>query len=399
MNYRLLIIINRFVIGGQAADTIPLLYKLKDKYQIKIIYGEKEADETEPLFLLKQYPGLDIEKISSLRRSINPFIDIITLFKINTYIRKYKPDIVHTHGAKSGLLGRTAAWLWGRSVIIHTFHGHLFHSYFNRFTTNIIIFLERTLARITDAAIALSPSQQNELVHRFKIFNQDKVFEIPLGMIEPDERYLQKQNIRELYKIKQEEVIIAIIGRIVPIKNHIEFLKIASNILSGERKNIKFIIIGDGNNRVLLEDYLHQKGYSFSLPGNIVENANFIFTSWISDLYTVMDEIDIVVLTSSNEGTPVSLIEAQLCAKPVVGYNVGGVKDTFIDKESGFLIEKGDIHTFSQKLVELIQDKTVRVKMGMKGKVYASQKYSKNAEVTAIDNLYSLLLQQHQKCK
>ncbi|HEX8332424.1 MAG TPA: glycosyltransferase [Segetibacter sp.] len=395
MQHRLLIIINRFVIGGQAADTIPLLYKLKDKYHVKIIYGEKEADEFEPLFLLKQYPGLDIEKIPSLKRSINPFSDFVTLYKLYSYIQKYKPHIVHTHGAKSGFLGRVAAWLWGKAVIIHTFHGHLFHSYFNEFTTKVIIWLEKSLARITDASIALSPSQQNELVRQFKIFPHNKVFEIPLGMVEPDESCLQKQDLRSLYKVKTNEVTIAIVGRIVPIKNHLDFLKVACKILETGVVNVRFFIIGDGADRSILENFLSQQGFSFSLPGSINENSKFVFTSWISDMYSVMDEIDIVALTSSNEGTPVSLIEAQLCSKPVVAYNVGGVKDTFVDNESGFLVEKGDINLFSEKVMQLINDRSLRIKMGTRGKEFCSRKYSKDAEVTAIDNLYTLLLKQH----
>src|ERR1044071_9020633 len=114
MKPRLLVILNRFVIGGPAADTIPLLYHLQDKYTIKILYGEKEADEWEPLFLLKKYPGLDLKKIPSLKRSINPFTDVLALFQIFKYIRQFKPHIVHTHGAKSGFTGRLAAWLWSR---------------------------------------------------------------------------------------------------------------------------------------------------------------------------------------------------------------------------------------------------------------------------------------------
>src|SRR2546423_1368310 len=109
MKPRLLIIINRFVIGGQAADTIPLLHHLQHKYTIKIIYGEKQADELEPLFLLNKYAGLDIQKITSLRRTINPFADVTTLYRIYKFIRSFKPHIVHTHGAKSGFTGRVAA--------------------------------------------------------------------------------------------------------------------------------------------------------------------------------------------------------------------------------------------------------------------------------------------------
>ena len=392
---RLLIIINRFVIGGQAADTIPLLYRLKDKFQIKIIYGEKEADEIEPLFLLQQYQGLDIEKIPTLRRSINPFIDLITLFRLYKYISNYKPQIVHTHGAKSGFLGRLAAWVWGKTVIVHTFHGHLFHSYFNSITTKVFIFLERSLAGITHAAIALSPSQKSELVDQFKIFPAEKVFEIPLGMAAPDLNERDVSGIKTLYKLDEADVTIAIIGRIVPIKNHIDFLNIAIKVLKSGINNVKFLIIGDGNDRKMLESFLNENGYSFSGPGNIKEHSKFIFTSWIADMYSVIKELDIVVLTSSNEGTPVSLIEAQLCAKPVVAYNVGGVKDTFENNQSGYLVEKGNVEDFAQKLLALINDESLRTKMGLRGKEFSAIKYSKETEVNAIENLYTNLLSRY----
>jgi glycosyltransferase involved in cell wall biosynthesis len=295
------------------------------------------------------------------------------------------------------LLGRIAAWFWGKAVIVHTFHGHLFHSYFNKLTTKVIILLERTLSKITHAAIALSPSQQRELTEDFKIFPDNKVFEIPLGMAEPDETFVEINELRSLYKIKEEEVTIAIVGRIVPIKNHVDFFKIAYEVLKGKKINVRFLIIGDGGDRFHLENNLKENGYAFSLPNKVIEDSKFIFTSWISDMYSVMDELDVVVLTSSNEGTPVSLIEAQLCSKPVVAYNVGGVKDTFLNNESGYLIDKGDINSFSNKLLQLINNKELRSEMGKRGKEFASKKYSKDAEVAAIDNLYTLLLKRHQK--
>ncbi len=188
MKSKILIIINRFVIGGQAADTIPLLHRLKDKYAIKIIYGEKEADEIVPLFLLEQFPGLDMQKLPSLKRSINPFADIISTYRIYKIIKAFQPQIVHTHGAKSGVAGRLAAWIYGNCFIVHTFHGHLFHSYFNKLTTRFIILVERALSHITHAAIALSASQKRELVDDFNIFPSSKVYEIPLGLFQPEEK-------------------------------------------------------------------------------------------------------------------------------------------------------------------------------------------------------------------
>ncbi len=139
-------------------------------------------------------------------------------------------------------------------------------------------------------------------------------------------------------------------------------------------------------------DFLQEAQIKYALPGDAVADAPIIFTSWVANMYEVLHQLDIVVLTSSNEGTPVSLIEAQLCAKPVVAYDVGGVKDTFSNNETGFLVNKGDISTFAHKLSKLIEDKALRISMGERAKAYSSHKFSKDAEVELIDKLYQHLL-------
>ena len=178
---RLLIILNRFVIGGQAVDTIPLAWYLKDVFDILIIYGEKEIDEIEPTFLLEKYKGLQLKKIRHLRRSINPLTDLIAFFRVLGAINTFRADIVHTHGAKSGFIGRLSAWLSGVPVIIHTFHGHFFHSYFSKAVSRSIAIVERAVGKITTSAIALSTNQKNELVEVYKILPASKINIVPLG--------------------------------------------------------------------------------------------------------------------------------------------------------------------------------------------------------------------------
>jgi glycosyltransferase involved in cell wall biosynthesis len=392
MKPKLLVIVGRFVVGGHATDNIPLLYHLKEKYTVRMIYGEKEADEIEPLFLLDQFPGLDVVKLPVLKRSINPFADISTLFTIYKQMVLFKPDIVHTHGAKAGFTGRLAAWFYGKCVVVHTFHGHLFHSYFNKVVTNLIIAIERTMAKITDAAIALSATQKKELVSQFKIFPERKVYQIPLGLFEPREQAVEKGQLRDKYKLKDNDVAIGIIGRIVPIKNHLDFLKAAGQILQRGYENVHFFVIGDGEERQVLTDFLALNGISFSLPGHYNPEAKVIFTSWIANMYEVIYDLDAVVLTSLNEGTPVSLIEAQLCSKPVVAYNVGGVKDTFANGKSGYLIAKGDVEELTNKLAVLIDNPGDRAAMGVEGKAFATSHFSKDVEVAAIDKMYQTLL-------
>lgn len=392
---RLLIILNRFVIGGQAADTIPLAWYLRNDFEILVLYGEKEKGEIDPLFLLQRYPGVLLQKIQYLKRSINPFIDLLAFFCIIGVIFKFKAHIVHTHGSKPGLLGRLAAWISGVPVIIHTFHGHFFHSYFSKRISRFIALAERVIGKITTRAIALSTSQKDELVNQYNILPASKISVIPLGFAfanESDSSF-SRVNFRRNYNLQSRDVAIGIVGRIVPVKNHSFFVNAIHNILSGGYVNHPpaFFIIGDGDLRPHVEEELKQKQISFN-NNAITTNTRVVFTSWLTNISEVMCGLDIVVLTSLNEGTPLSIIEAQFFKKPVVATDAGGVKDSMENGVTGFLVEKDDITTFCEKLKLLINDEELRNTMGQAGKQFASVKFSKQKEVAAIKDLcFSML--------
>ncbi len=391
---RLLIIINRFVIGGQAADTISLAWNLKDDFEIIILHGEKEKDEAEPSFLLQKYPAILKKRISWLKKTVNPFNDIIAFFSILYLIFKFKPDIVHTHGAKPGVTGRLAAWVARVPVIIHTFHGHLFHSYFSKSISGFIVLAERALGQITATAIALSESQKNELVNEYRIFPDSKIKVIQLGFDfnENEDQETLRETFRKKYNLLDDDIAIGIVGRIVPVKNHSFFVKVIHAVLSsGTANSPAFFITGDGDLKMQVEEQLLQKNISFNNK-TITSQNRVVFTSWLTNIGEVMNGLDIVVLTSLNEGTPLSIIEAQFYKKPVVATNAGGVKDSLQDGITGFLAEKNDIVLFSKKLSALIDDKELRQTMGEAGNKFASATFSKQKEVTAIKNLYLSLL-------
>lgn len=393
---RLIIIINRFVIGGPAVDTIPLAWYLKKDFEIIILFGEKERDEIEPLFLLQKNPGLHLKKIKSLRRSFNPFFDIYALFHILITIVKFKAHIVHTHGAKSGFTGRLAAWMSGVPVIIHTYHGHSFHSYFSKRISAFIALTERTVGKITTAAIALSDTQKKDLVNKFKILPASKIAVIELGFDFNDNKdpAVARQSFRSKYNLQNNDVAIGIVGRIVPVKNHSFFVEAINRILSGSAADPPaFFIIGDGDLRIQIEKELRLKRVLFSNKA-ISAETRVVFTSWLTDIYEVMNGLDIVVLTSLNEGTPLSIIEAEFFKKPIVCTNVGGVKDSMQDGVTGFLAEKDDVTTFCKKLSLLINNKELRNTMGEAGNRFASVKFSKQKEVTVTKELYFSLLKE-----
>lgn len=391
---RLLIILNRFVIGGPAVDTIPLAWQLAKDFEIIILYGEKETDEVQPAFLLKKYPGLQLKKIKYLRRTFNPFFDINAFFSILVILFKFRPHILHTHGAKSGFTGRFAAWISRTPITIHTYHGHFFHSYFSKKISALIALAERTIGKITTCAIALSEVQKKELVDEFKILPASKITVIGLGFDfnESIDSNAKRVAFRSRYNLQSSDIAIGIVGRIVPVKNHSFFIKVVGNILSFNTANPPaFFIIGDGNLRMQVEKELNHKNIPFS-DNAIDGKTRVVFTSWLTDIYEVMNGLDLVVLTSLNEGTPLSVIEAQFFGKPIVCTNVGGVSDCMHDGVTGFLSEKNDIITFTEKLQLLINNEELRTEMGKAGNHFASRKFSKQKEIEITRKLYFSLL-------
>lgn len=386
---RLLIILNRLVVGGQSIDTVPLAQKLSSEYDILIIYGEKEKDEEEYTELIRNAPEVKFLKLPTLKRSINPINDFKTLFTIRKIIKNFNPLIVHTHGSKPGVAGRLAAYLVKTDCIIHTFHGHLFHSYYPALISKSIMRFERWLASITDFIIALGEEQSNEIADKYHIAPIEKVVQIPLGVDEDfyrNDAVSKRENVRKHYHMQDHQVAIAIIGRMVPVKNHAFFLKAIVSLLPQVQGKVKFFFIGDGELKPELQKQLLQANLDFGDSDKPLSPV--IFTSWVMPVTEILHGMDIVVVTSFNEGTPLSLIEAQLTGKPVVAIDAGGVKDTFIPNKTGFLLPDYQVDPFNQKLLLLINDPVLREEMGKGGYQFAINKYNKEKEVEAMRKLY-----------
>lgn len=391
MKPRILIIINRLVIGGQALDTVPLADALRSDFDIEVCYGEKENDEEEALFLKEKYPQLVLTKIPELKRSIYWFTDFKAYKIIQKKIATGKFDIVHTHGAKSGLLGRIAAWRCGIKHINHTFHGHVFHSYYNRFFSSCIIQMERWLGRITTKIVAISDYQRMELAEIYKIVPNEKIVTIPLGVdldLFKRDAEVQRKSFRDEYLLADHIVAVSIIGRLVPVKNPAFFIQIVVRALK-EKLPVCFFVIGDGMLKKEMQQQLDVEGIAWIENIVNVDHAPVIFTSWISNIVPAVQAMDIIALTSYNEGTPLSIIEAQVCSKPVVATNAGGVRDTFIDQETGFLIEQEDADGFFEKLKYLITNSDSRHQMGEAAYQFAAAHFSRETEIKNFTIFYN----------
>lgn len=392
---KVLIFLNRLVIGGPAIDVISMAGFLQSDFEILIIYGEKESHEVDANYLLSQYPLINTLKINSLKKTLNPFLILANCYAIFKIISEYKPQIVHTHGALPGVIGRIAAYFNRVQVIVHTFHGHFFHSYYNRFLSSIIIFIERQLSSISNAVIATSSRQKIDLVNTYKVVNQSKIATIGLGI---DEAFLSNKSLGEdipfstRYPIDEDTIAIGIIARIVKVKNFNLFVDIVELVQKQTLKKVKFFVIGDGYLKTDIQKLLTNKSILWNDFENKVDKATVEFTSWISNIGEAIAALDIVILTSNNEGTGLSLAESQYCGKPVVATNVGGVPDTVIDGKTGFLVPPNNAIAFAEKLLLLIEDDKKRLEMGIKAKAFAMNTFAKKREVKDLANLYFTLL-------
>ncbi len=325
---KVLRIINRFNIGGPTYNAAYLSKYLSNDFETLLVAGEKDETEDSSQFILHEL-GLKPIIIPEMKREINLKNDRIAYQKIKEIIADFKPEIVHTHASKAGAIGRLAAYKMKVPVILHTFHGHVFHSYFGKVKTTIYKTIERNLAKKSTKIIAISPIQKKELSTIHKIAKPNKIEVIPLGfdLNKFKENQKEKRNsFRQKWLIEDNEIAIGIIGRLVPIKNHHFFLNVVKKISEITTKRVRFLIIGDGELRGELENYCKQLKIDFSTEKN-TRNALLTFTSWITDIDVALAGLDIVALTSKNEGTPVSLIEAQAAGKPIVSTNVGGIEN------------------------------------------------------------------------
>lgn len=389
---RVLRIINRFNLGGPTYNAAYLSKYLEPEFETLLIGGQKDASEGSSEYIVENL-GLKPRVLPEMKRSIDPLKDLKALIKVRKIIKEFKPDIVHTHASKAGTIGRIAASQLKVPVIVHTFHGHVFHSYFSKLKTNIYKGIERNLAKKSDRIIAISEIQKHELSEEHKICSSDKITVVPLGF--DLERFTVNQDqlrksFREQYKLANDEIAIGIIGRLVPIKNHQYFLESVKAIKEQNNKKLKFFIIGDGELKSELLDScktLGLKAGSENKPG-----VDVVFTSWIKQVEGPCAGLEIICLSSLNEGTPVSLIEAHAAAKPVVSSNVGGIENVVLKNESAFLSSKTDNTEFIEGLLKLIESEELRNTMGQAGREFVMKRYHYIRLVDDIGRLYRELL-------
>jgi glycosyltransferase involved in cell wall biosynthesis len=318
--------------------------------------------------------------IPEMSREISPR-DVITIWKLFRFFRRYRPDIIHTHTAKAGAAGRAAGFLYRlltrrRVKFVHTYHGHIFHSYYGRLKTRVFLLIERALARMTDAIIVLSEQQRREIHETFGVGKSEQFHIIPLGIDFDDLGHTSSPS---------HETIVAIVGRLAPIKNHDMFLRVAARLR--DMQNVRFVIYGDGSERARLTE---------------TENVTLAGTHPAAEIYS---SIHIAALTSLNEGTPLSLIEAMAAGIPVISTAVGGVVDLLGDvveanaggyevRERGITAKSNDDAGFANGLRRLLADDPLRTRLAQQARQFARATYSKERLIADIIRLYDDLASQ-----
>ncbi|HET6991817.1 MAG TPA: glycosyltransferase, partial [Bacteroidia bacterium] len=263
---KILRIINRFNLGGPTFNVAYLSKYLAPEFETLLVGGAKDESEDSSEFILENL-GLKLIIIPEMKREINFRNDRIAYKKIKALIREFKPDIVHTHAAKAGALGRMAASACHVPVIVHTFHGHVFHSYFGKTKTAVFKSIERYLAKKSTAIIAISEIQKQELAFEHRICPPEKIKVIPLGfdLSRFRENSGEKRKaFRSAYHVGDNEVAIVIVGRLVPVKNHGMFIRGLKLAVEKSKTPVRAFIVGDGEERLALEKTARESGFDFA---------------------------------------------------------------------------------------------------------------------------------------
>jgi glycosyltransferase involved in cell wall biosynthesis len=380
---KVLRIIGRLNVGGPAIHVVNLTAGLNARrYRPLLIAGSENEAEGSMLDFALSY-GVQPIVIPEIITSFNlASRDVKALWKLYSLICKERPHIVHTHTAKAGFLGRLAAWLAGVPVVIHTFHGHVLHGYYGPVKNELLRRLEQSLGWVTDRLVTVSEQVKNDLIG-YGIAKADKISVVPLGFnLEPFlNSHTQQGEFRREMGLSDKIKLVGIVGRIFPIKNHALFLESAARIAAQE-PGARFVVVGDGVLRPTLEKQAPELGIT----------DRVLFTGWRRDLPRICADLDVLVVSSDNEGTPVSAIEAMAAGCPVVATRVGGLPDLIEDDKTGRLVPPRDAAALASAVLNLLHSPQIARELGKNAQAFVRQRFTVQRLLSDIDDLYTQLL-------
>ncbi len=401
-------VIARLNVGGPAKHVAWLTAGLQDREWESLLVAGSVPPNEEDMSYFAATLGVRPLLLKEMSREIS-LKDALTIWKLYRLFKREQPDVVHTHTAKAGTVGRIAGllyrWLTPATLIgrprschfVHTYHGHIFHGYYGQLKTQVFLLIEKLLARLVTSRIIVVSEQQRKEIHEiFGVGRAEQFRVIPLGLdlssfAEPEKR---RQAFRDELCISDSAVLIGIVGRLTEIKNHELFLQAVSKFKAAHRNEgtlVKFVVIGDGNLRSALE----------KTTASLALNDDVIFAGSRRDPENFYSGLDGVALTSKNEGTPLTLIEAMANGLPVISTAVGGVVDLLGEPHRdagqinqyqvcsrGISVRPHDAEAFAAGLERLVTDPNLRKELGARGREFVVRNYSRERLLDDIRALY-----------
>jgi glycosyltransferase involved in cell wall biosynthesis len=410
-------IIARLNVGGPARHVVWLEEGLRREGVESVLVTGVVPEGEDDMTYFARARGVEPVVIPEMSREVSPK-DAVTVWKLYGLLRRERPDIVHTHTAKAGTVGRAAGFLYRwltfgtliarprRVRFVHTYHGHIFHSYYGRLKTSFFLAVEKLLARlVSDRIVVISRQQFREIHEQFGVGRRGQFRVVPLGLelSQFDAWAERREAARARFGAGADDLLVGIVGRLTEIKNHEMFLEAAAIYLrehaaaAGASRRVRFLVIGDGHLRIPLEAYAEDLGLG---PDAVT------FAGTLDDPENFYPALDVVALTSLNEGTPLTLIEAMANARAVIATSVGGVVDLLGETEAqlkrhesewrlcerGVLVERGDARAFAHGLGYLVEHTGVREELGARGREFVAREYSLARLLADVSRLYSGLI-------
>jgi len=356
-----------------------------------LVYGAVAEGEAS-MEALAAASGVPAVKVEPLGRSLRFGHDVRALLRLMTLIFTARPDVVHTHTSKAGMLGRVAATVYNatrrpnrRCAILHTFHGHVFEGYFPPAVNAAVRGVERLLARVSDRIVTISPRQRSDIVERFRIAPAARVEMIPLGInlsgllattaASPD--------LRSELGLDARDIVVGFVGRLVPIKDPQTLVR-AFAVARARDARLQLLVAGGGQLRPDLERLAEELGVGRQVR----------FLGWTDRLELLYSTMDLCALSSINEGTPVALIEAMAAGRAVVATAVGGVADLVEDGVQGRLVPSRDVQALATAMIELAERPDERARMGAAGRARVARAYASERLVDEVEGLYERVVRE-----
>ena len=385
-------VITRLNVGGPAIQAIEMSARLEAHgFETLLIHGRIGPGEGDMRYLVPPERTFDISDVPALRRELAPAADTAAVARVFQLLRAFRPTIVHTHMAKAGVVGRTAALLYNATVgrraparLVHTYHGHVLDGYFSALAARGFTAMERILGRRTDALIAVSPRVRADLLERYRIGTADRFHVVPLGFdltrlaaLTGDDRSAA----RAALGLESDARVATMVGRLTPIKRPELFIAAAARVAAADTR-ARFLVVGGGELEAALRATVAAHGLSDRVQ----------LLGWRQDVATIYAASDVVALTSRNEGTPVALIESMAAAVPGVSFAVGGVPDVITGPDLGVLVTDGDVAALAGAIQRLFDDDGRRAEIGARARRSVLERFAIDRLARDLSTLYRQLV-------